>query len=220
MYQTLCTIGYTQAMRTYFTYGRTELDHLKRNDPRLGRAIDRIGMIHRTVESDFFTAITRSIIGQQISTKAQNTIFERLNGLVGLVTPETIVSHSLEELQSIGISFRKAEYIQGIADKMTSGELKPELFESMSDSETIKELVSLKGVGVWTAEMMLIFCLQRPDVVSYGDLGILRGMNILYGLEKISKEEFDVIRARYTPYGSVASLYLWAIAGGALSSLD
>jgi len=207
-------------MHNRFTYGFTELDHLKRNDSRLGWAIDRIGMIHRTVESDFFAAITRSIIGQQVSTKAQNTIFERLLDLVGVLTPEAVVRLSLEELQSVGISFRKAEYIQGIAQKMTSGELNPALFESMSDSEVIKKLVSLKGVGVWTAEMMLIFCLQRPDVVSYGDLGILRGMKILYDLEEIPREEFDSIRVRYTPYGSVASLYLWAIAGGALSSLD
>ncbi len=207
-------------MHNRFTYGSDELDHLKRNDPRLGWAIDRIGMIHRTIEPDFFTAITRSTIGQQVSTKAQTTIFERLLDLVEILTPEAVLRLSLEELKSAGMSFRKAEYIQGIAHKIVSGKLNPTLFASMNDSEVIKELVSLKGVGLWTAEMILIFCLQRPDVVSYGDLGIHRGMKLLYGLEEISKERFEEIRARYTPYGSVASLYLWAIAQGVLSPLD
>lgn len=207
-------------MHEHFFYGSDELDHLKQNDLRLARAIDRIGIIRRTVEPDFFTAITRSIIGQQVSTKAQDTIFGRLLDLVGILTPEAVLRLSLDELHGVGMSFRKAGYIQEIAKKIVSGQLNPTLFASMSDDEVIRELVSLKGVGVWTAEMILIFCLQRPDVVSYGDLGILRGMKILYGLEEISRKEFDVIRACYTPYGSVASLYLWAIAGGALSPLD
>lgn len=211
---------YTQPMDTYFTYGPTELSHLAQNDPRLGWAIEQIGMIKRATEPDFFTSITRAIVGQQISTKAQASIFERLNTMVGTLTPQHVVGLTIEELQSVGMTFRKAEYIQGIAQKMASGELDPASFDAMSDEEVIKELITLKGVGVWTAEMLLIFCLQRPDIVSYGDLAILRGMKILYGLEDISKQVFETIRTRYSPYGSIASLYLWAIAGGKLPLLD
>ncbi|MFA7560461.1 MAG: DNA-3-methyladenine glycosylase 2 family protein [Sphaerochaeta sp.] len=207
-------------MSRYFVYGEKELGHLRRNDPILGSAIDRIGMITRAVEPDFFTSITRSIIGQQISTKAQNSIFERLNEMVGTLVPTTIVDRSIEELQSVGMTFRKAEYIQGIAYKMVSGELDPASFSALSDSEVIEELVKLKGIGVWTAEMTLIFCLQRPDIVSYGDLAIIRGMKMLYSLETITKKEFDAIRSRFSPYGSIASLYIWAVAGGRLPPLD
>ncbi len=207
-------------MDTYFTYGPTELSHLAQNDPRLGWAIEKIGLIKRATEPDFFTSITRAIVGQQISTKAQASIFERLNTMVGTLTPQHVVGLTIEELQSVGMTFRKAEYIQGIAQKMASGELDPASFDAMSDEEVIKELITLKGVGVWTAEMLLIFCLQRPDIVSYGDLAILRGMKILYGLEDISKQVFETIRTPYSPYGSIASLYLWAIAGGKLPLLD
>ncbi|MGN0363243.1 MAG: DNA-3-methyladenine glycosylase family protein [Bilifractor sp.] len=94
-----------------------------------------------------------------------------------------------------------------------------EALTAMTDEEIIRELSSLKGIGVWTAEMILIFCMQRPDVVSYSDLAILRGMRMLYRHRKIDKSMFDKLCRRYSPCGSVASLYLWAIAGGAIPGL-
>ena len=89
----------------------------------------------------------------------------------------------------------------------------------MTDEQVIRELSSLKGIGVWTAEMIMTFCMQRPDVVSYGDLAIIRGMRMLYRHREIDKEKFIRYRKRYSPYGTVASLYLWAIAGGAIPEL-
>ena len=89
----------------------------------------------------------------------------------------------------------------------------------MTDEEVIKELSSLKGIGVWTAEMLLLFCMQRPDIVSFGDLAIIRGMRMLYRHREIDRKKFDRYRKRYSPYGSVASLYLWAISAGAIPQL-
>lgn len=112
------------------------------------------------------------IIGQQISTKAQQTIWLRLNEKYGHVTPEVIDSADAAELQSLGMTFRKAEYIKDFSHKVVSGEFSLEAVWHMSDKEAVEALSSLKGVGVWTAEMILLFCMQRPDILSFGDLAI------------------------------------------------
>lgn len=91
--------------------------------------------------------------------------------------------------------------------------------ENMSDEQAIQELAALKGIGVWTAEMILLFCLQRPDIFSYGDLAILRGLRMVYHHRKIDKKLFEKYRRKFSPYCSVASLYLWAVAGGAIPEL-
>ncbi len=114
-------------------------------------------------------------------------------------------------MQKCGLSARKAEYIKGIADAVRCGEIDFLRFGEMADEEIIHTLSSLRGIGVWTAEMLLIFSLCRPDVVSWGDRAIRRGMMNLYGLKKLTKEQFERYRKRYSPYGSVASLYLWAL---------
>ena len=109
------------------------------------------------------------------------------------------------------MTLKKAGYIKGIAEAAISGEVDFNKLHTLEDEEIIRKLSSLKGVGVWTAEMLLIFSLCRPDVVSYKDLAICRGMMNLYGLKELPKEKFERYRKRYSPYGSVASLYLWAI---------
>lgn len=136
--------------------------------------------------------------------------------MVGEVTPQAVLKYQAEELKGLGMSFRKAEYIRNFAEKVCQGELDLEELCQMDDQKVIKTLSSLRGIGVWTAEMLLIFCMQRPDVLSYGDGAILKGMQILYHHRKMDKNLFEKYRKRYSPYGSVASLYLWAIAGGAL----
>ena len=102
---------------------------------------------------------------------------------------------------------------------MKSGEFDIDRIEGLSDDEVIGELVKLKGVGVWTAEMLLLFCLERPDVLSYDDLAIQRGLRMVYHHRKIDRKLFEKYRRRFSPYGSVASLYLWAAAGGAVPEL-
>ena len=117
------------------------------------------------------------------------------------------------------MSLRKAEYIKDFADKIVSGEFDLQAVEKMSDTEAITALSSLKGIGKWTAEMILLFCLQRPDILSYDDLAIQRGLRMLYHHRKITRELFNKYQRRYSPYGSTAAIYLWAIAGGAIEGM-
>jgi len=194
-----------------FEYGRKEIDYLKGKDKKLGAAIDRIGIINRRIIPDPFTALVSSIVSQQISSKAADTVWNRLLSLLGSVNPENINELGLPEIQSCGMSERKAGYIKGIAEAAISGEVDFGALDALSDEDIIKRLSSLRGVGVWTAEMLLIFSLCRPDVVSYKDLAIRRGMMNLYGLKELPEEKFKRYRKRYSPYGSVASLYLWAL---------
>jgi len=194
-----------------FKYGEQELNYLKKQDERLSLAIERIGMIERNVTPDLFTALINSIVSQQISTKAATTIRNRLLNKVPNINPDAVAALSIEDIQSCGLSTRKAGYIKSCADAVIHGAIKLSELPSLSDNEVIKQLCSLNGVGIWTAEMLLIFSLERPDVVSYGDLGIRKGMMKLYGMESLTKIQFENLRERYSPYGSVASLYLWEL---------
>lgn len=195
-----------------FKYSQSEIEYLKSRDEKLGAAIDEIGMIEREVMPEPFAALIASIISQQISGKAADTIWNRFSTLLhGNMTPESIAGTSLPEIQSCGMSMRKAGYIKGIADAAVSGLVDFDSLQTLTDEEIIAKLTSLKGVGVWTAEMILIFSLCRPDVISFGDLAIRRGMMNLYGLDELTKTMFDEYRERYSPCGSVASLYLWAL---------
>lgn len=194
-----------------FEYGSAELDYLRKNDKKLRAAIDQIGFIEREVIPDLFTALVNSIISQQISAKAAATIWNRLLIKLGEMNPVNISMASVTDIQSCGITIRKAAYIKGIGDAVVHGSLDLSSFHQLSDEEVIKQLSALNGVGKWTAEMLLIFSMQRPDVVSWGDLAIQRGMMKLYGLNSLSKDQFDIYRKRYSPFGSVASLYLWEL---------
>lgn len=203
----------------YFEYGETELSYLRQKDRRLGEVIDRIGHIDRAVDTDLFSAIVHHIIGQQISTKAQATIWQRMRDALGEVNAENILAAGVPELQALGMTFRKAEYITDLAQKARDGAFDLDGIWQKTDGEVIRELSSLKGVGIWTAEMILLFCMQRPDVFSYDDLAIQRGLRMLYHHRGIDRKRFEIYRRRFSPYGSVASLYLWAVAGGAIPEL-
>ena len=195
-------------------YGEREVAHLASQDGVLGEAITRIGHISRTVESNLFIALVQSIISQQISTKAADTVWNRFSARCGVVTPDVVLSLSEEDVAQCGMSKRKAGYLLGLANTICAGELDLEHLALLDDEEVIETLCKQSGIGRWTAEMMLIFSLSRPDVVSFSDLGIRRGMMKLYGLDSLSKETFMECKMRYSPYGSVASLYLWEIAHG------
>ena len=203
----------------YFEYGEKEIEHLKTKDKKLGEAIDRIGHVYRETDNDLFLSIVKQIVGQQISAPAFKTVWKRVEDKLGEVSAENICSIGDEELQSCGLSYRKVSYIKDFSRKVHSGKFDVEKLAEMTDEEVIKELSSLKGIGVWTAEMLLLFCMQRPDVVSFGDLAIIRGMRMLYRHREIDRKKFDRYRKRYSPYGSVASLYLWAISAGAIPQL-
>lgn len=202
-----------------FSYGEEEISYLKSKDKHLACAIDEIGPIERAVNPDLFSALVDSIVGQQISTKAARTVWSRMVEELGEITPETICRCTEEELQKHGLSFTKVRYIQGAAEAVRTGSLDLEALHELSDDEVCATLSKLKGIGVWTAEMLMTFSMQRPNVVSYGDLAILRGMRMLYHHRKITRSLFEKYRRRYSPYGSTASLYLWAIAGGAIPGM-
>lgn len=194
-----------------FEYGEREIEYLKRKDKKLGAAIERIGMLEREITPDPFTALVSSVVGQQISNKAAETVWGRFCSLIGTITPENVAKANLSDIQGCGMTLKKAGYIIGIANAALSGYVDFKGLYVMTDEEIIDKLSSLNGVGIWTAEMLLIFSLCRPDIVSYRDLAIRRGMMNLYGLKDLSKEQFERYRKRYSPYGSVASLYLWSL---------
>ena len=203
----------------YFTYGETEVSYLRQKDKRLCEVIDRIGHIYRAVDLDLFSSVAHHIIGQQISTKAQTTIWQRMQDALGTVNAETLLAAGVPKLQGLGMTFRKAEYITDFAKKVHAGAFDLDAVEHMSDEEAIRELSSLKGIGVWTAEMILLFCLQRPDIFSFDDLAIQRGLRMVYHHREIGRERFEKYRRRFSPYCSVASLYFWAVAGGAIPEM-
>ncbi|MCK9444739.1 MAG: DNA-3-methyladenine glycosylase 2 family protein, partial [Tissierellaceae bacterium] len=163
------------------------------------------------IETDIFVALISSIVSQQISIKAAATVYNRLLDLAGGITGEKISKLKSEDIQKCGMTLRKAEYIKGIAAASLDGTIDLDGLHRLPDEWVIKELTKLKGVGEWTAEMLLIHSLQRPNVLSYKDLGIRRGMMRLYGLEEISKADFEIYRKRYHPHNTVASIYLWEL---------
>lgn len=198
--------------KQFFHYDQNALDHLKAREPLLGREIDRIGWIEREIIPDLFAALIYSIVGQQISNKAAATVWMRMQDRFTEITPVRLDMLSAEEIQKCGLSMRKAGYIKNIAGVIMREELSLEALHSQPDQIVIEQLVQLPGIGVWTAEMLLIFSLQRPDILSWGDLAIRRGMIVLYGEQQINKTSFEHYRRLYSPFGSVASLYLWQIA--------
>lgn len=194
-----------------FQYGLKEIEYLKTQDPVLGQAMEQIGRIEREITPNPFEALISSVVSQQISKKAAETVWNRLQNLLGAINPERIDQTDIDAIQGCGMSLRKAGYIKGIAEAAQRGEVDFTKLHTLKDEEIIRSLSALPGVGVWTAEMLLIFSLCRPDVVSYRDLAIRRGMMNCYGLSELSKGDFETYRQKYSPYGSVASLYLWAL---------
>jgi DNA-3-methyladenine glycosylase II len=208
----------------YLKYGEREVRHLSTVCPELGKVIDRLGFLQRPIEPDLFTALASSIVSQQITGKVAQTIWGRLvmaaeakmsgsnlNNSVGAISPETFSLLTIDELRACGLSNRKAEYISGIASAVVDGSLDFDRLRILSDTDFTNELVKLRGVGEWTAEMMLIFSLERPDVLSWGDFAIKKGITKLFGLETLTREKFEEIRSNFSPYNTVASLYLWEL---------
>lgn len=198
--------------KKFFAYGKTETEYLTKRDPVLGEAIARIGHIDREVIPNLFTALVNSIAGQQISGKALATVWARLCDQLGEITPETILAAGEENLRACGMSGRKAGYMLAAAHAVQDGTINIHSLVDKNDDEIIKTLTALPGVGRWTAEMLLIFSLERPDVLAFDDFGIRKGMCCLYGLEELTRTQFEEYRARYSPYATVAGLYLWEIA--------
>ncbi len=194
---------------------------LAASDPTMAALIERVGKIdletrlqRRREErpADAYGALLRAIVGQQLSTKAARTIHGRILELFDGSTPapERLLAASEADLRAAGLSGRKVEYIRDLASHVISGELELERLGDLSDDEVIEEIVAVRGLGRWTAEMFLIFHLERPDVISGGDLGIRKAIQIEYGLDEMPTPQEVVERGeRWRPHRSLASLYLW-----------
>lgn len=179
-------------------------------DSKFSPIISAVGDIEVELEPDLFVSLVSTIVGQQLSNKVLEIIWNRFDTLLqGEVTPEKILNLPDEKIREVGISYRKIEYIKNLAQKVLNGELDLVALESFSDQEVIEKLVELKGIGVWTAEMLLIFSLGRNDVFSVRDLGLRRGVTRLYDLGDVSDDEVAKIAAKWSPYRTFASLYLW-----------
>ena len=202
-----------------FRYGEAELSWLRSRDEKLAEAIDIIGPVEREVDPDLFSSVMHHIIGQQISTKAQATIWMRMREALDEITPATVLAAGPESLQALGMTCRKAGYLIEFARRVETGEFDLDAVAAMPDEDAIVALDALPGIGRWTAEMILLFCLERSDVLAFDDLAIQRGLRMLYHHRRITPQLFSKYRRRYSPYGSTASLYLWAIAGGAIPGL-
>lgn len=194
-----------------FKYGDKEMDYLRAADPLLGEVIDRIGKIERVIIPDLFPALIYAIIGQQISLKAARTIWARMQERLYPITPEHISAVPMEEIRLCGMQATKAGYIKGIAETIAKKEFDLNSLYDLPDKEVIKKLSSLNGIGVWTAEQLLLNSMERKDILSYGDIAIRRGLMKLYNLNELKKEQFMIYKNRYSPYGSVASIYLWRL---------
>jgi DNA-3-methyladenine glycosylase II len=160
-------------------------------------------------KGDLFLNLVSAIVSQQISTAAARTIWGRFEGLVGEVNPKSVLSRSHEELRGCGLSGRKAEYILEIAEAWQSGYADID-WDEASDVEVMEALTGLRGVGAWTAEMVLIFTLLRPDVFPVGDIGVVRAVERLYsGGERMSNDELIAKSQDWKPWRTVATWYLW-----------
>ena len=164
-----------------FSYSKTHAEYLSSADERLGAFIAKKGYIERSCFDDIFTGLCYNIVNQQLSMKACETLWTKLCSSLGEVTPESC--DDAERLRACGLSQSKADCIARCAELFRTGELSDAMLRAMSDSEVTERLTKIRGIGSWTAEMTLIFCLQRMDVLSLSDFGIRKGLSLLHGID-------------------------------------
>ena len=182
--------------------------HLRRVDPVIGAGIERLEAPPLRSKGRIFETLVHSIVGQQISAKAADAVWGRFIACVGDVVPDRVAAQSPESLRAVGLSGRKVEYILGLA---TSGSwVVNHPWEERSDDEVRADLIRLRGVGPWTAEMVLIFTLLRPDILPLGDIGVLRSIESLYAAgERLPLDQIEAIAEPWRPYRTAGTWYLW-----------
>jgi DNA-3-methyladenine glycosylase II len=187
------------------------LDHLRRADPVMADIIDRVGPCRIKYIEPVFGSLVRSIVYQQLSGNAAGTIFGRLVAAAGEpLTPESILALDFEQMRQLGLSKQKASYILDLAAKTAAAELVFERFPRMTNEQILERLTTVRGIGVWTVQMFLMFALRRPDVLPCGDLGIRNAVQKAYGLEAPPPPaQIEELGAKWRPYCTVASWYLW-----------
>jgi DNA-3-methyladenine glycosylase II len=198
--------------------GPEAVEHLRSSDQVMAGLIDGFGSPEEVLRrrgrrpGDAYGALLRAIVGQQLSTKAARSIFERLTALFDdrTPTPAELIAADPEELRGAGLSRPKVAYLRDLAERVEDGELELEHLAELPDEEVSAQLTAVKGLGQWSADMFLIFHLGRPDVFPVGDLGIRRAVQVQYGLDELpGPAELERIAERWRPHRSLAALYLW-----------
>ena len=183
---------------------------LRRNDPIMSAIIGRHPRVHIVARGDAFLTLARAIVGQQISVKAAQSVWNRVLALVLEMTPEKVLAQERPRLRACGLSDRKVEYIADLAQHFADGTVHVARWPQMSDEEVIAELVQVRGIGRWTAEMFLMFNLMRPDVLPLDDLGLQKGIRVAYFKgRRVSLKRMRKIAEQWRPWRSVATWYLW-----------
>jgi DNA-3-methyladenine glycosylase II len=191
---------------------RKAILHLKKADPLLASVIDRVGAYRMEYRDPGFETLVRSIVYQQLSGKVARVIFGRLAALMtnGQITPEGVLKLTPLKMRRAGLSKQKTIYIRDLARKTARGKVSFDALGELEDQAVIEHLTQVKGIGVWTAHMFLMFALRRPDILPTGDLGVRSAIRKVYGLEKLPHpKQVEELALSWRPYCSVASWYLW-----------
>lgn len=196
------------------TYWDEACRHLARRDRVMKKLIPKFGEARLQSRGDAFTTLARSIVGQQISVKAAQSVWDRFAAVVGgastRLAPAAVRQLPVVALREAGLSARKAEYLLDLATHFTSGTVHVDQWVAMDDAAIIDELVAIRGIGRWTAEMFLIFHLMRPNVLPLDDLGLLKGISVNYfSGEPVSRAEAREVGEAWAPFRSVATWYIW-----------
>jgi DNA-3-methyladenine glycosylase II len=193
------------------TYWQQAITELSDKDAALAGVIAQVGEQCMVSRGEPFETLIRSVVGQQISVKAAHSIWLRVSACIGKATPANVLKQSVEDLRACGLSGKKVEYIQDVAAHFQAGTVNPKLWHTLSDEALIQELIQVKGIGRWTAEMVLMFNALRPDVFPIDDLAIRKAMGNFYGFldDKDGRKQMIAKSSDWAPWRSVASWLLW-----------
>lgn len=184
--------------------------HLMKKDRVLKRLIPQFGQACLQSRGDAFATLARSVVGQQISVKAAQTVWDRFAALPGQITPEQILKLRIDDMRAAGLSARKVEYLVDLALHFDSGLVHVDAWTDMDDEAIIAELIAIRGIGRWTAEMFLIFHLMRPNVLPLDDVGLINGISKCYfSGEVVSRSDAREVALAWAPYRTVATWYIW-----------
>ncbi|KRB84714.1 DNA-3-methyladenine glycosylase family protein [Noviherbaspirillum sp. Root189] len=191
-------------------YWQDAKEELMKRDRIMRKLIPQFGDMHLIGRGEPFTTLARSIVGQQISVKAADAVWQRFLESCPKCTPAQVLKAGPEKLASCGLSKRKAEYVIDLADHFKAKRVHADKWTEMEDEEVISELIQIRGIGRWTAEMFLIFNLLRPNVLPLDDVGLLKGISVNYfSNEPVSRSDAREVAANWEPWRTVATWYLW-----------
>jgi DNA-3-methyladenine glycosylase II len=191
-------------------YWQDACKHLSKKDRVMKRLIAQFPDVSLSSRGDAFTTLARSIVGQQISVKAAQTVWDRFALLPKKMVPASILKLKVDDMRAAGLSARKVEYLVGLAIHFDSGAIHSQSFEQIDDEAIIAELVAIRGIGRWTAEMFLMFYLMRPNVLPLDDIGLINGISKGYfSGEAVSRSDIREVAAAWAPFRSVATWYIW-----------